>query len=102
VRLSRGALGRLGRDPLPDRAPGPRTQVSDDGQVDEGQAPALVDPLVPLVAARSTVRAGVLDHQHGKGVRRDVSRLHPGLTGRSFEYGPRRLVSHECGWVVQG
>jgi hypothetical protein len=35
---------------------------------------------------------GVLDHPHGEGVRRDVSRLHPGRTGGSFEYA--HVLSH--------
>jgi hypothetical protein len=34
----------------------------------------------------------VLDHPHGEGVRRDVSRLHPGRTGGSFEYA--HVLSH--------
>jgi hypothetical protein len=34
----------------------------------------------------------VLDHPHGKGVRMDVSRLHPGRTGGSFEYA--HVLSH--------
>jgi hypothetical protein len=34
----------------------------------------------------------VLDHPHGEGVRRGVSRLHPGRTGGSFEYA--HVVSH--------
>ena len=31
-------------------------------------------------------------HPHGEGVRRDVSRLHPGRTGGSFEYA--HVLSH--------
>jgi hypothetical protein len=34
----------------------------------------------------------MLNHPHGEGVRRDVSRLHPGRTGGSFEYA--HVLSH--------
>jgi hypothetical protein len=42
----------------------------------------------------------VLDHAHGEGVRMDVSRLHPGRTGGSFDYA--HVLSHMSEMVGQG
>jgi hypothetical protein len=41
---------------------------------------------MPHSAALPRLEPCVLHHPHGEGVRRDVSRLHPGRTGGSFEY----------------
>jgi hypothetical protein len=43
-------------------------------------------------SALPRLEACALDHPHGEGVRRDVSRLHPGRTGGSCEYA--HVLSH--------